>query len=62
MTELSPAAQAVLAAMITAGFGPLGRGAAAAALRAAAHNVDWESGDPKFMVLAIAAELEGSND
>jgi hypothetical protein len=32
---------------------------AAAALRAAADQVDWESGDPKFLVLAIAAELEG---
>ena len=29
----------------------------AAALEAVADQVDWESGDPKFLVLAIAAEL-----
>jgi hypothetical protein len=30
------------------------------ALRALAHNVDWKSGDPKFLVIDIAKELEGT--
>lgn len=29
------------------------------ALDELAHRVNWESGDPELMVLAIAAELEG---
>lgn len=35
------------------------RRGAADALRALAHNVEWESGDPKFLVLDIAKELDG---
>jgi hypothetical protein len=30
----------------------------AVTLRALAHNVDWESGDPKFLVLDIAKQLD----
>lgn len=33
----------------------------AAALRAAAYETDWESGDPKLLLEGIAAELEGGN-
>ena len=63
MTDLSPEAQAVLDA--ANGFNSYSpddvlnesRWIVAAALRAAAHWVDWESGDPKFLVLAIADEL-----
>jgi hypothetical protein len=54
---LSPAAQAILDAY--GDFEAANTDAMAAALRAAADQVDWESGDPKFLVLAIAAELEG---
>ena len=54
---LSPAAQAVLWAGLDRDSDRL---VIAAALRAVAHQVDWESGDPKFLVLAIAAELEGA--
>ena len=63
MTDLSPEAQAVLiAANNELDHAPwdvsyLAKPAIAAALRAVAHWVDWESGDAKFLVLAIAAEL-----
>ena len=59
MAELSPATQAVLDAYEKSNdcyreeWGQL-----AAAFTAAALWIDWESGDPKFLVLAIAAELE----
>ena len=60
---LSPAAQAVMDAVLNEASSlseqRQQRMDAAAALRAAADQVDWESGDPKFLVLAIAAELEG---
>jgi hypothetical protein len=61
---LSPAAQAAKAVTdaigIPAGSSlyPVATGFPAKALRAVAHSVDWESGDPKFLVLAIAAELD----
>ena len=66
MAELSPATQAVLDAYGTcnstyeAQVNTLNTGGQrlAAAFTAAALWVDWESGDPKFLVLAIAAELE----
>ena len=54
---LSPAAQAVLDAVEDHGKFVY-RNLAAAALEAVANQVDWESGDPKFLVLAIAAELK----
>lgn len=31
----------------------------AAALCAAAYEIDWESGDPKFLLKGIADELKG---
>ena len=68
MTELSPQAQAVLGAAINDAAGILNdsdsewvRGYAnqiAAALRAAAYTIDWESGDPKFLLENVATELE----
>ena len=61
MAEPSPTTQAVL----NAAWQELDwvetrhlRWALIAALRTVAHRVDWESGDPKFLVLALAAELE----
>ena len=62
---LSPAAQAVKDAaqelyadrMARKMAWPLDLPVVAAALEAVADQVDWESGDPKFLVLAIAAEL-----
>jgi hypothetical protein len=84
MTDLSPAAQAVLRADAGARcvsewdsvndppchpsdsnwngcFDCVNRSAVAAALRAAADQVDW-SWEPAEQLLAIAAELEGVND
>ena len=57
---LSPAAQAMFD-VLNEQFHELNSqhmAATVAALRAAAHWVDWESGDPKFLVLAITDELE----
>ncbi len=62
MTPRHAAAQAGMDAVHTAWatkYGP--SPIAAAALRAVAHEIDWESGDPKFLVLAIAAELKDIN-
>ena len=57
ISNLSPAAQAVKDAAYTLAIGTGLRTRVAAALEAVADQVDWESGDPKFLVLAIAAEL-----
>jgi hypothetical protein len=63
MTSLSPAADAVLDAyMNNCGWldGPLEKDyrCAAAVLRAAADQVDW-NWEPRLQLLDIAAELEG---
>ena len=57
MTELSPQAQAVLDAILEISPAPADD-IAAAALRAAAYTIDWESGDPKFLLENVATELE----
>ena len=62
ISNLSPAAQAVKDAAYTLAIGTGLRTRVAAALEAVADQVDWESGDPKFLVLAIAAELESIDD
>jgi hypothetical protein len=70
MTDLSPAAQAVLDAFLKA---PMGQShvdddliAIAAALRAVAEHCKCDDGEGYWIyrpnILAIAAELEGSND
>ena len=67
---LSPATQTVLDAFLNGYICNPGHNVAfesdrnglAAALRAVADQVDWESGDPKFLVRAIAAELEALDD
>ena len=72
MTDLSPAAQAIINAAVVAGGGygratPVLHARLAAALRAAADQLGYGdgSGDPiinEYELLAIAAELEGGND
>lgn len=80
MTDLSPAAQAVLDAAIGVAESPDAEAIACAALRAVADQVvqeppecgaplhDYNKGAEdrqklvRFRLLAIAAELEGSND
>ena len=57
ISNLSHAAQAVKDAAYTLAIGTGLRTRVAADLEAVADQVDWESGDPKFLVLAIAAEL-----
>ena len=57
MSELSPQAQAVLDAVKEICPAPADE-IAAAALRAAAYTIDWESGDPKFLLENVATELE----
>jgi hypothetical protein len=58
MTNLSPAAQAVLDAAINAAESPDAEAIAAAALRAAADEVGWDW-EPCSQLLSIADELEG---
>lgn len=64
MPELSPETQKIVnAAVDVTGYGKettLLKLRIAAALRATAYNLDWESGDPKFLILSIADELEQS--
>ena len=60
-TPLSPATQAIIDASNCAGSRCV-QLHIADALRAVADQIDWESGDPKFLVLAIAAELEALDD
>jgi hypothetical protein len=75
MTDLSPAAQAIINAAVVAGGGygratPVLHARLAAALRAAADQVvpkdvdpsgDWTDKDEvRYQILAIAAELEGN--
>lgn len=59
IAELRPTAQAVrnAAGRQYAIDGDL-QDSIAAALRAAAYTIDWESGDPKFLLENVAAELE----
>ena len=57
MAELSPTAQSLLFAHAS-GLAYNRRIAIAAVLRAAAYTIDWESGDPKFLLENVAAELE----
>jgi len=57
MTDLSPQAQAVLDAVKEICPAPADE-IAATALRAAAYTIDWESGDPKFLLENVATELE----
>jgi hypothetical protein len=62
MSDLSPAAQAVLAAAIEVAESPDAEAIAAAALRAAADQVapaKLESYGIRYELLRIAAELEG---
>jgi hypothetical protein len=60
MAELSPVAWSVLEAAYKApDTGNACRKVVAGALTALAVNADWESGDPKFIVLGIAEELAG---
>jgi hypothetical protein len=67
-TPLSPSAQAVLDAASDVYWDwtemepAASHVIAATALRAAAYEIDWESGDPKFLLEAIAAELEDADD
>ena len=59
IAELSPEPQAVLDAVEDDCIHPNDKHKlAAAALRAAAYTIDWESGDPKFLLENVAAELE----
>jgi hypothetical protein len=60
MTQLSPEAQAVLEAVNAAPHCGSGRIKAAAALRAAVDQVDW-NWEPAQQLLAIAAELRGTD-
>ena len=63
MTTLSPAAQAVMDAYYC-GAPLTGRNRVAAALRAAASigdSYNYSSAEALDLILAIAAELEGSN-
>jgi hypothetical protein len=59
MAELSPAAQAVMDAYIQ-GLATKRRDAIAAALRAAADQVDW-SWEPAEQLLSLAAELDNTS-
>jgi len=64
MTKLSPQAQAVLNATsdVYCDWSDMSPSSsitiAAAALRAAAYHIDWESGDPKLLLENVANELE----
>lgn len=62
MSELSPAAKAVMIAATNGNANvvndPVYRQCIAAALRAAAFEIDWELGDPKLLLENTAAELE----
>lgn len=60
MTDLSPLAWSVLEAAYKApDTGNAIRHALVDALVVLALNADWESGDPKFIVLGVAEELAG---